>query len=209
MFKSKYSNDQQCLSDLVTVKKVSAAEAANLINVLLFKNMTEDWGDVNSDDPFDSEQKKWVDKYRDSHYLLFTIKNIAESAMHESNLSDDNLFFIAYYSGSPIGALLLSLRNSPDSGIASHVDIPIIKYVATHCGIRDCGVILIEYVVNESLRLGKGGKLKCEILEAVRNLYLNMGFIEILPLVMQLDPNESPVWHFVNGAYKYKGFKTN
>ncbi|PHM46086.1 N-acetyltransferase [Xenorhabdus mauleonii] len=113
--------------------------------------------------------------------------------MHVTNLNDDKLFFIAYFSGVPVEVLQLNLRNPSGYVAANNTDIPKVEYFATHCGIRNCGIILIEYVVNESLKLGKGGRLKCTILEAVRDIYLNMGFTELSPQYMQLDPNESPV----------------
>ncbi|PHM46085.1 N-acetyltransferase [Xenorhabdus mauleonii] len=206
---------------LITVKKVGAVEAVNLINRILTKNMTEkDWGRDNFHDPSDIESNKFLSRYEDARFMFEQIKDIITMNMRIGKSNDNKCFFIAFYSGVPIGALQLRLEDiyASESSFSNNSisDLPEVELLATHCGINNAGVILVEHAVNESQKSGKEGKLKCFIYDAAYEAYSNMGFYEITneknkkgkrcKKCMYLDPSKSSLWHFINGHYKYKGF---
>ncbi|CBJ80915.1 hypothetical protein; putative exported protein [Xenorhabdus bovienii str. Jollieti] len=195
------------VNTLITVKKVSAEEAVKAIDIILTKNMMEEWSFCDFHDQLDVQhdvnQKKWRERYMNSHHIFHNIKDHAEDYMKKAKSNDDRLFFIVYFGSVPIGGLQLSLKNLSESNLI-FPKLPEVEYIVTHCGIRNCGIILMEQAVNESQQLNMGGKLMLYPLPDAVPAYLKMGFTKQNGTYLYLDPSESSVWHIVNGCYKYK-----
>ncbi|OKP03475.1 hypothetical protein [Xenorhabdus eapokensis] len=105
---------------------------------------------------------------------------------------DEDSFFVAYYFSNPIGMLQLSTKDN----------IPTVVSFATDYLIRNCGYLLMEYAVNESVDLGKEGKLQLDALPRAEKAYFDMGFLKTTGDIMILEPAMSDKWHMINGHYK-------
>ncbi|MDX7990309.1 hypothetical protein [Xenorhabdus littoralis] len=195
------------VNTLITVEKVSASEAVKKIDRILMKSMTEEWGfcDFNDrlDVQLDSNQIIWRERYMNARHIFSDIKEHAEDYMGKAKVNNDRLFFIVYFGGIPIGGLQLSLKNLSDSNLVDP-KLPEVEFIATHCGVRNCGIILMEQAVNESQLVGKDGKLMLHPLPESVPAYLKMGFTKHDRGYFYLEPSQSNLWHFINGFYKYK-----
>ncbi|PHM55492.1 N-acetyltransferase [Xenorhabdus hominickii] len=186
----------------IIIKEVDKNEALNTTNMLINETMNKEWryensvGFLNDDD----EEKKWNDRYNSANYIFKQISISAKSDIDKKNRPKDSIFFAAYFKGVPIGVLQFSPQNK------DYPELPIVDYLATHCGIRDCGVLLIECAVNKSQQLGMKGKLILSSVKAAKQLYISMGFTQLDDEVyLQLNPNESSKWYFINNCYKFIG----
>ncbi|MDE9456098.1 hypothetical protein [Xenorhabdus bovienii] len=191
------------VNTLITVKKVRAKKVVEAIDRILTKNMTDKWKFSGFNDQLDFNQIKWGERYVNSHNMFNDIKANAEDYMKKAKSNNDRLFFIIYYCGVPIGGLQLGLKNLSASN-SVFLKVPEVEFIVTHCGIRNCGIILMEQAVNESQQLGMGGKLMLYSLSGAEPAYLKMGFTKRDSGYLYLDPSESSVWRIVNGCYKYK-----
>ncbi|MDR0218417.1 MAG: hypothetical protein LBI71_05955 [Enterobacteriaceae bacterium] len=199
-FSGKWSKSFNIRASIV-IKEVSALSAHRAVEKILNETMDDDWNDIEYS-TLNNETRKWHDRFCQTKDILSNILSVSEGLSMESptELSMDRsreLFFVAYFRSVPVGALYLLVTNNGR--------IPEVVYVATHCGIRNCGPLLIESAVNKSQQFGTGGKLKLFPLEKARYAYLKMGFSN-LNLMMQLVPSEHPdkwIWNTNTQRYKY------
>ncbi|WP_340610435.1 GNAT family N-acetyltransferase [Xenorhabdus bharatensis] len=195
----------------ITIKEVSPKEASRATDVMMDETMTpDDWYYFYSPKP-DEDKIKWEKRYSDS---IEVINYIARNAVLQSmppvlgraNYPGANkFFFVAYFKGVPVGALQLSEYDKDEH------DIPKVDFLATHCGIRGCGILLIEYAVNKSQQLGKKGKLRLQPYSGAKIAYMNMGFIEEKGNKnnLELHPDERTdkwIWSNNDQSYKCKCF---
>ncbi|MBD2784106.1 hypothetical protein ID858_04525 [Xenorhabdus sp. DI] len=184
---------------LITIKKVSAGEALHLTDIMVINS--REWRYDNPLVPPDDEQTKWNKRYDDAHNILCCIDSYIKY-IDKKNL----LFFVAYFRGVPVGALQFTYKDEPDKN--KPADAPKINYLATHCGIRNCGALLVEYAVNESLQLGMDGKLRLAPLDnSSIPVSIKMGFTQLEGgKYLYLNPAESNKWDCSNpNRYRYRG----
>ncbi|MBD2784107.1 GNAT family N-acetyltransferase [Xenorhabdus sp. DI] len=175
----------------MTIKTVSIAEISNITNMII--NNSQGWEYNDSDNLPDDEQTNWNDRHKQACQMLSYIGFCMKQYACKKNVA----FFVAYFQGVPVGALQFNPRDG--------YEVPEVDYLATHCGIRNCGVLLMEYAVNESLQLRKGGKLELYPLDNAVPAYLKMGFTTLKDNgCLYLDPVESPQWYLTNGRYRYR-----
>ncbi|WP_340615390.1 GNAT family N-acetyltransferase [Xenorhabdus entomophaga] len=177
----------------IKINEVSASEALNVTNIIMTETMDCEWKCDDSEHWLDNQQEKWNKRY-DSAFSIFELAhNKISRFIKEKKASKINsLFFAAYFKGVPIGILSLSFASE------ATFDMPEVDYLATHCGIRGCGVLLIEQAVNKSQQLGKNGNLKLNPLSEAVPAYMEMGFVET-GSHMELHPIER------NDKWKYDG----
>ncbi|MDC9593038.1 hypothetical protein [Xenorhabdus sp. IM139775] len=182
----------------ITIKKVSAEEALPLTDIIVINS--RGWRYENPLEAPDDEQTKWNKRYDDAHNMLCCMDSYIKY-MDKKNL----LFFVAYFRGVPVGALQFTYKDEPDKN--KPADAPKINYLVTHCGIRNCGVLLVEYAVNQSLGLNMEGKLRLAPLDnSSIPISLNMGFTRLEGSNnLYLNPAESNQWHLNNGRFRYSG----
>ncbi|CDG16452.1 hypothetical protein [Xenorhabdus doucetiae] len=184
---------------VITIKKVSAEEALHLTDIIVINS--RGWRYDNSLGSPDDEQTKWNERYDGAHNILCCMDSYIRY-IDKKNL----LFFVAYFRGVPVGALQFTYKDEPDKN--KPADAPKINYLATHCGIRNCGALLVEYAVNESLQLGMDGKLRLAPLDnSSIPVSLKMGFTQLEGgKYLYLNPAESNKWDCSNpNRYRYRG----
>ncbi|OTA21454.1 N-acetyltransferase [Xenorhabdus beddingii] len=178
----------------MTVREIDAKEACSATNRMMNNTMDSGWKYENPSHFLDDKQQKWNSRY-DEALSVFDL--VSWNAQRELSESKKKLFFFAaYYQGVPVGILQLTTEN----GFAE------VDYLATHCGIRNCGVLLIEQAVNKSQQLGMQGKIKLRPLQDAIPAYIKMGFIKVPPY-LELDPAQTEdKWHYdkVSNRYKYQ-----
>ncbi|MDC9596057.1 GNAT family N-acetyltransferase [Xenorhabdus anantnagensis] len=191
----------------IKIKKSTEEEMYNVVNSIMIKTMKYDeWQYHNKDNVYDNEQKKWNERHAESHGIFRTMDLNIELGVNDEKRRESKqelLFFVAYFKGVPIG--VLQLTPSDDEFGTPLLEV---SYIAAHCGIRNCGVLLIEHAVNESQQLCMNGNLKINPIPASRQIYINMGFTESFSKTsknyLYLNPAKSLKWHFINDRYKYK-----
>ncbi|KMJ47058.1 GNAT family N-acetyltransferase [Xenorhabdus khoisanae] len=182
----------------IVIKEVSPEEASNAMTTVKANMRNNDWECFFYSANYDSEKEKWNSRFTEARSILGDILINAKLRTKESEVS----FFVAYFRGVPIGGLQLSPRDN------NLPDFPKVNYLATHCGIRGCGVLLIEQAVNKSQQLGKRGSLKLKPLPEARPAYMEMGFVE-KEFHMELHPIErNDKWKY-DGATKTYRYKFN
>ncbi|PHM37408.1 N-acetyltransferase [Xenorhabdus mauleonii] len=186
----------------LVVKEVDKNKAQKNVSTILYENMlNKDWLYEETSEPPDSFQQKWNDRYDESRRALVNIlEEISRDIRPRQKLEKDILYFIAYFRGVPVGALLL-YADGGSKGASS------IEHMATHSGIRGCGVLLIEAAINKLLQLGMSGKVRT-IASTNENAraYINMGFRHIDQYELILRPaKRNDKWNFIDGHYKYIG----
>ncbi|KMJ45086.1 hypothetical protein AB204_10825 [Xenorhabdus khoisanae] len=140
----------------------------------------------------ENEEKEEIAKNFYRYQSAKTIFTLINKSINRSR--DEDTFFIAYYFSNPIGILQLSTKSN----------IPLIVHFAVHYLTRNFGYLLMEYAVNESLDLGKEGKLQCDALPRAEKAYSDLGFLKTTGDVMVLEPAmNKDKWHIINGRYKY------
>ncbi|MDC9589892.1 GNAT family N-acetyltransferase [Xenorhabdus sp. XENO-10] len=186
----------------IAIKEVSAQEALNIANKITNTTMIKnEWEYYNPSGSINDEQEKWNARYKSTHYILDQISSSAKDYINKIAKPEKKvIFFAAYFKGIPIGVLQFSLKND------DYPELPIIDYLVTHCGIRNCGSLLIEYALNKSQQLGMKGKLTLSSVPAAMPVYFNMGFTILDDGVyLQLNPTESNKWYSINGHYRFRG----
>ncbi|MBE8596616.1 hypothetical protein IQ209_08835 [Xenorhabdus sp. BG5] len=180
----------------IVIKEVNPQEALAAMREIREEMMSNGWGCSSHAGNDDSEQKKWNSRFAKAHSILGSIRINARQAVPRENSS----FFVAYFRGTPIGGLQLSSSDNTPT------DFPKVNYLATHCGIRDCGVLLIEQAVNKSQQLGKNGNLKLQAVIDAVPAYVKMGFVTT-ESYMELRPIEkNDEWKYdgITNTYRYK-----
>ncbi|OKP01133.1 hypothetical protein [Xenorhabdus eapokensis] len=179
----------------IVTKEISSEEAENALMKITQETMSSDWQCSN---PLDNEQNKWNTRYNQASGIFYCIlARIRSPVVKKTGI----LFFASYFKGVPIGILQFSPKNK------ALTEYPEVDYLATHCGIRNCGVLLIEYAVNKSQQLGMNGKLTLTPLSGAEPAYFNMGFTYLNSMTLMLNPAAiKNKWYFIEGRYKYKFF---
>ncbi|PHM47543.1 GNAT family N-acetyltransferase [Xenorhabdus miraniensis] len=180
----------------IVIKEVSPEEASSEMMKVRKEMKDNSWECFIYSGNYDNEQEKWNSRFTGAYEILSDILINANLRTKESGVS----FFVAYFRGSPIGGLQLS------PGDNEFPDFPKVNYLATHCGIRGCGALLLEQAVNKSQRLGKDGNLKLRPLLRAIPAYVDMGFVEI-ESHMELHPIErNDKWKYdeATNTYKYR-----
>ncbi|WP_340610438.1 hypothetical protein [Xenorhabdus bharatensis] len=182
----------------IITKEVEPQEVVRATNIIK-KNMGIDWVNFHSYRQLDEEQERWYQRHEKAtnifSSMLYEVKNHLKNM--EKNKKEEMTFFVSYFRNIPIGALTLSLEYN---------EIPEVSFIATHCGIRDCGVLLIEEAVNKSQQLGMGGRLKLYSLQGAESAYINMGFFEEYG-EMYLEPSkQNNKWQWNEKEKRYKLF---
>ncbi|PHM37231.1 GNAT family N-acetyltransferase [Xenorhabdus innexi] len=180
----------------IVIREVSIPEALSATNIVK-KNMANDWLGSHSSDSLDAEQQRWHERYSEALDMFDNIIEDTEGYINnpENANKAKNIFFVAYLNGTPVGTLGLSMNHKT----------PKIISLATHCGIRGCGVLLVEYAVNKSQQLGKKGKLKLQPFDKARLAYTNMGFMQD-DGNLKLNPakrTDKWIWDESSKRYKY------
>ncbi|WP_167371861.1 hypothetical protein [Xenorhabdus beddingii] len=179
----------------VIIKEVGSEKALIESQKIINNIQGNGWG-YNIYGPLENEQYKWNNRYNDT---LEIVKNILRINTIKAYVKY-KIFFVAYFKAVPIGILQFTPASHTSYGL------PKIDFLATHCGIRNCAALLIEYAMNKSFELGSDGKLILSSLQGARQAYVNLGFISHGDThLLILDPNNSDKWHFINGCYKYRG----
>ncbi|WP_340610436.1 GNAT family N-acetyltransferase [Xenorhabdus bharatensis] len=187
----------------IVIKKVSLSDASKAMQEIKDKTMNDEWLSSNFSGQLDEEQTKWNFRYKQAwgifNFLYSDIDDYIKlvddkKLVDDEKLVDDKkgLFFVAYFRGVPIGILQLIFTN----------EMTKIVFLATHCGIRGCGVLLIEYVVNELQQLGKDRRLTLFPYKNARPAYIAMGFTGS-EREMMLDPTTSDKWLWDNKKNRY------
>ncbi|MBD1226346.1 GNAT family N-acetyltransferase [Xenorhabdus griffiniae] len=189
------------VSIFITIREVSPHEALNVTNIIMTTTMNTEWKCSSSEYlPGDNEQEKWNMRYDSAYSMFELVHNNIERFIRRKKLSRmDSLFFAAYFKGVPVGILAFTPANDITS------ELPTVEYLATHCGIRNCGVLLMEHAVNKSQQLGNNGKIKLFPLSEATPAYINMGFSRGDLGYWVLDPANSHKWRFNlrNKGYRY------
>ncbi|PHM70662.1 GNAT family N-acetyltransferase [Xenorhabdus kozodoii] len=188
----------------IKIKESTEQEMFHVVNKIMTETMKYDeWQYVNKNKIYDKEQEKWNNRHAGSHGVFRTIDMNIEYGVNDQKseeLKKESLFFVAYFKGIPIGVLQLT---PSDDG--SGTPLLEVNYVASHCGIQNCGILLIEHAVNESLQLGMKGHLKISPVPKSRQIYINMGFTgSSSNEYLYLNPARSLKWHFINERYRCK-----
>ncbi|BET95648.1 hypothetical protein TCT1_05690 [Xenorhabdus sp. TCT-1] len=197
-FSEKWPNSVNVRASIV-VKEVNPEEALNAMTAVSTGMMNNGWECYVDSDDYDREQEKWNNRFIEAYNKSCHISSEAKKTIEKINGSEI-LFFIAYFRGMPIGGLQLSPINN------GFPDFPEVINLATHCGIRSCGVFLIEQAVNKSQQLGSYGALKLNPLPGSRSAYREMGFIETA-YYMELHPVlRRDKWKYdgATNSYKYR-----
>ncbi|MDC9581106.1 GNAT family N-acetyltransferase [Xenorhabdus sp. PR6a] len=176
----------------ITIRRVGVEEIYRITQRVI--NNSQGWEYNNSSNFPDDEQTKWNDRH---DYACNMLSNMGRCMKHYADRKKI-VFFVAYFQGVPVGAL----QFNPNDGC----EIPEVDYLATHCGIRNCGVLLMEYAVNESRQLKMGGQLRLTPLDNAISAYLKMGFTELSgSTYLYLNPAESNKWDCSNlNRYRYR-----
>ncbi|MBC8951538.1 GNAT family N-acetyltransferase [Xenorhabdus sp. PB62.4] len=177
----------------ITVNEVSPEEALSAVTRVRTDMNNNGWGCLVDSESCDDEQKKWNSRFTKACGVLGSILLNATLRTKESGVS----FFVAYFRGIPIGGLQLS---PGDNYVPA---FPKVIYLATHCGIRGCGVLLIEQAVNKSQKWGKKGNLQLDPLREAIRAYLDMGFVEI-ESHMELHPERNDKWIYNEATKTYR-----
>ncbi|BET97563.1 hypothetical protein [Xenorhabdus taiwanensis] len=178
----------------LNIKDVSLHGALNAISQIKVQIERDRWKYLpEKHEQLDEEQKKWNNRCYCAIDMFETginvIQDIRFDSKHEYNC------IIAYFRGHPVGVLILSYTSELS-------DLPEIVVLATHCGLKGGGALLIEYAVNKSSELGRGGKLKMLPLGDAQSVFLNIGFVDASSGDIELNPGESNKWHIVDGKYR-------
>ncbi|WP_338803736.1 hypothetical protein WDV76_17300 [Xenorhabdus griffiniae] len=185
----------------ITIKEVTPHEALNVTNIIMTTTMNTEWKCSSSEYLLgNNEQEKWNMRYYSAYSIFELVHNKIERFIRRKKLSKmDLLFFAAYFKGVPVGILAFI----PVDNVTT--DLPTVEWLATHCGIRNCGVLLMEHAVNKSQQLGSNGKIKLFPLHEATQVYINMGFSPGNLGYMVLDPANSHKWRFnlSNNSYRY------
>ncbi|PHM37406.1 N-acetyltransferase [Xenorhabdus mauleonii] len=187
----------------LVIKEVNANEAKRAINIIMNETMLQkDWEYPIYSETFDEPQLNWNDRYNSSCKIFSHIGNCAKICTESAQGAENEcLFILAYFQGVPVGALQLKLKY--EQGWSE------IAFLATHCGLRSSGYLLIEFSINKTLQLGRSGKLKLVSLPEAKSAYAKMGFDTSggNGAYCFLDPaKRSDKWQFNNSCYKYIGF---
>ncbi|CDG16451.1 GNAT family N-acetyltransferase [Xenorhabdus doucetiae] len=176
----------------ITIRRVGVEEIYGITQRII--NNSQGWEYNNSSNFPDDEQKKWNGRH---NYACDMLLNIGRCMKHYADIRKI-VFFVAYFQGVPVGVLWFDPNYE--------CEIPEVDYLATHCGIRNCGVLLMEYAVNESRQLGRGGQLKLTPLDNAIPAYLKMGFTELSGSThLYLNPAENNKWDCRNpNHFRYK-----
>ncbi|MBC8944985.1 hypothetical protein [Xenorhabdus indica] len=178
----------------IVIKEASLPEAFSAMEKIKKETMNNEWLCFNSS-KLDEEQIKWNSRYSQALKIFdFLYDNIGKR-LKLKGTDERMLFSVAYFRGIPIGILQLLITE----------ELPKVVFLATHCGIRGCGVLLIEYAVNKSQQLGMGGKLQLSPYERARSAYMAMGFtradehLELYPA----DRSDKWKWDEATGRYSF------
>ncbi|BET95647.1 hypothetical protein [Xenorhabdus taiwanensis] len=183
----------------ITIREVSPHEVLNLTNTIMKTTMNTEWKCSSSEYVSgDHEQENWNKRYQSACSIFGFVHNKIERYSKKSSRIV-SLYFAAYFKGVPVGIL----EFTPADNIIP--ELPTVEYLATHCGIRNCGVLLMEHAVNKSQQLGNNGKIKLIPLDKARPAYIKMGFSPGDSRYLVLDPANSHRWHFNpgNNSYRY------
>ncbi|PHM61489.1 hypothetical protein [Xenorhabdus ishibashii] len=183
----------------ITIREVSPHEVLNLTNAIMKTTMNTEWKCSSSEYVSgDYEQENWNIRYESARSIFELVHNKIKLCSEKLSRIG-SLYFAAYFQGVPVGIL----EFIPADNIISN--LPTVEYLATHCGIRNCGVLLMEHAVNKSQQLGNNGKIKLIPLHKATPAYINMGFSPSDSGYLVLDPANSHRWHFnpSNNSYRY------
>ncbi|PHM69299.1 hypothetical protein [Xenorhabdus kozodoii] len=172
------------------VEKASCWQSPKLGNILKSYGMTLGHGKETLTKEEINRKEEIINnfhRYQNAKMRFISIKLSINPA------SNEDKFFIAYYFSNPIGILQFSTKNNT----------PTVVNFAMHYLVRNCGYLLMECAVNESLDLGKEGKIQLDALPRAEEAYFNMGFLKSPGDVMILEPAISDKWCMIEGCYKY------
>ncbi|WP_416777319.1 hypothetical protein ACNFJN_03465 [Xenorhabdus budapestensis] len=186
------------MKTFITIKEVSPEEAFYATEKMLTETMAEDWFYFDFL-KLDKEQERWKMRYNQAFSILNCLSTNAKlQSMRDKTDGSKKFFAVAYFRGIPVGALQLLVQDNHENELSE------VSFLATHCGIRGCGVLLIEYAVNKSQQLGMEGKLKLSPYDEARQAYINMGFMNING-GMELHPaarNDKWKWNKITSRYE-------
>ncbi|MDX7992828.1 hypothetical protein [Xenorhabdus littoralis] len=190
------------LRSSIVIKEVSPKEASELAVRIYQETMTDDdWKYYNPlDFPLDEERSKWISRFEFSYGIFRCVPYEVDYKFEK-----EMLFFVSYFRGVPIGILELIPKN--DS-----LDLPKVKYLTMHCGIRDSSFLLIEFAVNKSRELNKGGSLQVTVPKEIVREYIKMGFIQTTShlvsssnIHLELHPDQQGgKWRYNSNTRTYK-----
>ncbi|PHM77338.1 GNAT family N-acetyltransferase [Xenorhabdus cabanillasii] len=178
----------------IVIKEAGLSEVFNATQKMK-DTMNNEWLCSNYSGQLDEEQITWNSRYNQALKIFkFFYTNIGIRLKLEET-DKRVLFFVAYFRGIPIGVLQLLITDG----------LPKVVFLATHCGIRGCGVLLIESAVNKSQQLGMEGKLQLSPYERAISAYMAMGFtragehLELYPA----DRSDKWKWNKATGRYRF------
>ncbi|PHM77337.1 GNAT family N-acetyltransferase [Xenorhabdus cabanillasii] len=161
------------MKTFITIKEVSPEEALYATEKMLTETMADDWFYFDFL-KLDEEQERWKMRYNQAYNILNCISTNAKlQSMRDKTGGSKKFFFVAYFRSIPVGALQLLVKDNHEN------ELPEVSFLATHCGIRGCGILLIESAVNKSQQSGMEGKLQLSPYERARSAYMAMGFTRV------------------------------
>ncbi|PHM75041.1 hypothetical protein [Xenorhabdus kozodoii] len=182
----------------ITIREVGLQDALCIANRIRTNMINGDWLiGANQGGQLSREQVQWNSRYKATYGILTQISSILESKFEGVSASIAHYSFVMFFQEVPIGILIFS--NNKEKA----TEPPSIIEFATHIGIRNCGIFLMEYAVNKSNTLGKNGNVKLIPASAARGVYLQYGF-GYQRGYMLLEPGKSDKWGFWEKGYYFK-----
>ncbi|MDC9596570.1 hypothetical protein [Xenorhabdus anantnagensis] len=182
----------------ITIREVGLQDALCIANRIRTNMINGDWLiGSNQSRQLSREQERWNSRYKATYGILTQISSILESKFEGASASIEHYFFVMFFQEAPIGMLIFSNNKEKVS------EPPSIIEFATHIGIRNCGIILMEYAVNKSNTLGKNGSIKLIPAPAAKEIYFQYGF-GYQKGYMLLEPAKSDKWGFWKEGYYFK-----
>ncbi|MBD1227398.1 hypothetical protein [Xenorhabdus griffiniae] len=186
------------IKDFITIREVGLQEALCIANQIRTNMINADWLiSANQNRQLSREQERWNSRYKASYRILSHISCLLESNFAGVSASIEYYSFVMFFQGTPIGMLIFSNNKERVTEPSSIIEF------ATHIGIRNSGIFLMEYAVNKSKTLGKNGNIKLIPEPAARNVYFQYGF-GYQRGYMVLEPDKSDKWGFWRGEYYFK-----
>ncbi|OKP05536.1 hypothetical protein [Xenorhabdus eapokensis] len=186
------------IKNFITIREVELQEALCVANQIRTNMINADWlVSANQNRQLSQEQERWNSRYKASYRILSQISSLLESNFAGVSASIEHYSFVMFFQGKPIGMLIFSNNKEKVTEPSSIIEF------ATHIGIRNSGIFLMEYAVNKSKTLGKNGNIKLIPAPAARNVYIQYGF-GYQGGYMVLEPDKSDKWGFWRGEYYFK-----
>ncbi|CDG18375.1 conserved protein of unknown function [Xenorhabdus doucetiae] len=192
----------------ITLKEESVLKTINIIYNMGNQIVMDGWENI-FDQGLDEDKRKWQSRYEDTCDMLKCAYDVLNKKQEGRNPTTGYYCLISYFKWTPVGLLILAVKEKKSSDSFASVDAyfinhsPEILIFVTHPGIQNSGIILIEHAVNKSLQLGCAGVLHASPTGGAVRAYTNMGFVKT-GRFMALKPAGNAKWEYQNGGYRFQ-----